>query len=214
MKVAVLAVLVVAMTMTMTTGVGAMFAPDAEAQMAELTASYSALMCEKCQLKQADLAIEFKTFESKTVAECVATESLRCQFGLNATEDAACPAAVTQMCQDAAGAIEPEDTCSSLGVCNSGGLPPPAGLGEIWGECGACQDIVSKGIDVTEKFVCNGLSSALSAVCYAGAPVCEAVLDDACNAVIHYVCSTSCMATYVCHGFHACSKGPSESCCR
>merc|ERR1711991_806580 len=89
-----------------------------------------------------------------------------------------------------------------------------AGCVDLGRWCGACQDLVGEGIKETESFLCHGLSSALSAVCYAGAPICEAVLDDGCNDLVHYLCDTSCMATWVCHGFHACNSGPSSSCCR
>lgn len=148
---------------------------------------------------------------------CIKQESERCTYGLNATMDALCPQAVESMCEDASNGVVGLTTCGELGVCDGAGVGSvdvAPQVASIWGECGACQDLVGEGIKETESFLCHGLSSALSAVCYAGAPICEAVLDDGCNDLVHYLCDTSCMATWVCHGFHACNSGPSSSCCR
>merc|ERR1711916_37344 len=113
----------------------------------------------------------------------------------------------------AAAGVDATQTCSDpkLGACGTVAVPSP--VPQIWGG-GGCQDLVHAGIDASEHFLCEGLSSALSSFCFAGAPVCEAALDEGCDMLLDYVCDAGCMATWTCHEFHACKSGPSSSCCK
>ncbi|KNC46626.1 uncharacterized protein AMSG_03063 [Thecamonas trahens ATCC 50062] len=211
-KLVVALVLVAALASSAAASVPASLSADDEAMFRGLQEKYLGVLCDKCMLKQQELMDEFAAL-NRTVAACTAhMQAKSCSFGVDATEDALCLDAVAQLCLDAANAVEPAQTCASVGICQAS-TPPQPKVAAIWGECGLCQDTIGEGIKLSEKYLCKGLSAGLSTFCDAGAPICDAVLNKGCDMLVHWLCDSSCMATWVCHGFHACSKGPSKSCC-
>merc|ERR1711916_219640 len=160
-------------------------------------------LCGRCVEFQSGLNIK-----TEDINACAIRLSTAC------VNETACLDGARKMCTDAAAGVDATQTCSDpkLGACGTVAVPSP--VPQIWGECGGCQDLVHAGIDASEHFLCEGLSSALSSFCFAGAPVCEAALDEGCDMLLDYVCDAGCMATWTCHEFHACKSGPSSSCCK
>ena len=171
-------------------------------------------LCSRCQAMVQVLHDEQALF-NLTASACSANLAASvCVAGYNATEFGQCVASIRQLCVDVlTRGADSVAACSSLGFCRAD-LDAPTYINPdgFIGECAGCQDLFTVGLDKAEDFVCHGLSSAMSVYCGAGAPICEYVLDEACEWVAHR-CDNGCLATLICSKFHACSRGPSHGCC-
>ena len=150
-----------------------------------------------------------------SVSACTATLGRSvCVAGYNATEYTQCLSMMNQMCVDVVtNSMNSEAVCTSIGFCRSD-MDAPAYINPdgFIGECTGCKLLFHVGLDKAESFVCHGLSSAMSVYCGAGAPICEFVLDEACEWAADR-CDNGCLADLICYKFHACGSGPSSGCC-